>query len=143
MPEKLKQAFLYVKDFCEDTADNIKETVITAMDAAKLHYRIVSQRNSLNSLYAMIGKSELHGTAGSDEELSYIRERITKKEELLVMLEKQYRIVCGKVICPDCGRFMSDSFAFCPFCGRRMSDVEIPFESDVSEDELSDLREME
>ena len=31
-----KNAFFFVKDFCEDTADNLKETAMTAMDSTKL-----------------------------------------------------------------------------------------------------------
>ena len=57
MLEKIKQALLYGKDFCEDTAENIKETVVTAMDATKLSYRITAQRNELNALYASLGRN--------------------------------------------------------------------------------------
>ncbi len=143
MLEKLKQTFLSAKDFCEDTAENIKETVVTGIDAAKLHYRIVFQRNSLNSLYALVGRIHLGSSENGDNDIAGLRESIKRKEELLSMLEKQYRIVCGKIICPDCGRFMSDSYAFCPFCGRRIADVQIPYDADVSDDDLADLREME
>ena len=34
MMEKLRNAFLSGKDFCEDTAENFRETVTAAMDAA-------------------------------------------------------------------------------------------------------------
>ncbi len=151
MIEKIKQAFLYGKDFCEDTAENIKETVVTAMDATKLHYRITSQRNELNALYAALGRNaqaELNGKDSdklSEDEIARISLRINAKEEILSDLEKQYRFVSGKVICPKCGKFISDNVAFCPFCGRA-TDISADYtecESDISDDELDELREIE
>ena len=80
----IKSAFLYGKDFCEDTAENIKETVMNAVDCAKLHYRIVSKRNELNSLYAILGKNLMNTSDESDgkeETINALCGRITKKEE--------------------------------------------------------------
>ena len=150
MINKIKQAFLYGKDFCEDTAENIKETVVTAVDASKLHYRITAQRNELNALYASIGRSayaELNGKSEvlSEEEISKLCLRIGAKEEIIPALEKQYRAVCGKVICPRCGKFISDKNAFCQFCGRA-TDIApdyTDFDSDISDDELDELREID
>ena len=151
MIEKIKQVLLYGKDFCEDTAENIKETVVTAVDATKLQYRITAQRNELNALYASLGRSlqaDLTGKENgrlNDEEIARISSRINAKEEILSDLEKQYRVVSGKVICPKCGKFISDSVAFCPFCGRAtdMSADYSEYDSDVSDDDLSELRELE
>ena len=151
MIEKIKQAFLYGKDFCEDTAENIKETVVTAMDATKLHYRITAQRNELNALYAALGRNvqaELTDKESgrlSEEDIARISARINAKEEILSDLEKQYRVVSGKVICPKCGKFISDNVAFCPFCGRA-TDISADYTeygSDISDDELDELREIE
>ena len=148
MFETVKTLFLYGKDFCEDTVENIRETVVTAVDCAKLHYRIVSKRNELNALYALLGKDLLSGAesenAGAREaEINKLCERITKKEEILNGLLDQYRIVCGKVICADCGRFMSDKYVFCPYCGnRKRGEVAEPV-SDLDESELEDIREIE
>ena len=146
MLETLKNALLYGKDFCEDTAENIRETVVTAIDSAKLHYRIVNKRNELNALYAMLGKDLLAG-AGNDEvkaqEINKLCERIKSKEELLSGLLDQYRIVSGKVICPDCGRFTSEKFSFCPYCGNRMNEVSDEPVSDLDDDDLSDVRELD
>ncbi len=151
MIEKIKQALLYGKDFCEDTAENIKETVVTAMDATKLHYRITAQRSELNALYAALGRNvqaELNGKDSgrlSEDEIARISSRINAKEEILSDLEKQYRVVSGKVICPKCGKFISDNVAFCPFCGRAtdMSADYNEYDSDISDDELSELRELD
>jgi len=151
MIEKIKQAFLYGKDFCEDTAENIKETVVTAMDATKLHYRITAQRNELNALYAALGRNvqaELTDKESgrlSEEDIARISARINAKEEILSDLEKQYRVVSGKVICPKCGKFISDNVAFCPFCGRAtdISADYTEYDSDISDDELDELREIE
>ena len=151
MIEKIKQAFLYGKDFCEDTAENIKETVVTAVDSSKLYYRINSQRNELNALYAALGRNtfaQLAGTGNdklSEEEIARLCARIGAKEEIISDLEKQYRVVCGKVICPQCGKFISDKNAFCPFCGRP-TDISADYTedvSDISDDELSELREID
>lgn len=148
MFEAIKNAVLYGKDFCEDTAENIRETVVTAVDCAKLHYRIVSKRNELNALYALLGK-EMVGSLddGDDEvredEMNKLCERISGKEEILKGLLDQYRIVCGKVICPDCGKFMSEKYSFCPYCGNRMSDICGHIESDVDDEELEEVRETE
>ena len=151
MIDKIKQAFLYGKDFCEDTAENIKETVVTAMDATKLHYRITAQRNELNALYAALGRNvqaELTDKESgrlSEEDIARISARINAKEEILSDLEKQYRVVSGKVICPKCGKFISDNVAFCPFCGRAtdISADYTEYDSDISDDELDELREIE
>lgn len=151
MIEKIKQAFLYGKDFCEDTAENIKETVVTAMDATKLYYRITAQRNELNALYAALGRNaqaELTDKESgrlSEDEIARISSRINAKEEILSDLEKQYRVVSGKVICPKCGKFISDNVAFCPFCGRATDTVSdySDYDADISDDELSELREIE
>lgn len=148
MLEAIKNAFLYGKDFCEDTVENIRETVVTAVDCAKLHYRIVSNRNELNSLYALLGKDLLTGAEKSDggareAEINKLCERIAKKEEVLNGLLDQYRIVCGKIICPDCGRFMSEKYAYCPYCGKHVSDIAIEPQADVDEGELLDIREIE
>lgn len=151
MIEKIKQAILYGKDFCEDTAENIKETVVTAMDATKLHYRITGQRNELNALYAALGRNaqaelcDKENGRLSEDEIARISSRITAKEEILSDLEKQYRVVSGKVICPKCGKFISDSVAFCPFCGRA-TDISADYEeydSDISDDDLFELREID
>ncbi len=151
MIDKIKQALLYGKDFCEDTAENIKETVVTAMDATKLHYRITAQRNELNALYASLGRNvqaELTGKESgrlSEDEIARISARINAKEEILSDLERQHRVVSGKVICPKCGKFISDKVAFCPFCGRAtdISADYTEYDSDISDDELDELREIE
>ena len=149
MLDTLKNAFFYAKDFCEDTAENIKETVTTAVDCAKLHYRIVSQRNELNSLYAILGKSLMNGAEDDDaqkkeKQINALLERINKKEELLAGLLEQYRIVSGKVICPDCGKFLSEKYPYCPYCGNLVNNLadEIS-ESDVTQEELEDVREID
>ncbi len=148
MLDTLKDAFYYAKDFCEDTAENIKETVTTAVDCAKLHYRIVSSRNEINSLLAVLGRELLSGAensenAKSEEEINALCERIQKKEEILSGLLDQYRIVCGKVICPDCGRFMSEKYSYCPYCGKRVSDTFAEPVSDISEEALEEVREID
>lgn len=145
-----KNAFLYVKDFCEDTADNIKETAMTAMDSAKLQYRIISQRNELNAMYATLGRKLYRDVDGEGsehetdiEDISGLCERIKAKDEILTGLEKQFRIVAGKVICSGCGRFMSERYSYCPYCGKRISDAsedETVFVSDVTGDELDEVR---
>lgn len=143
MLDTIKNAILYGKDFCEDTAENIKETVVNAVDCAKLHYRIVSKRNEVNALYAVLGKNLMKGTEESEAEINALCEKITKKEDILNSLLEQYRIVCGKVICPECGRFMSEKYTYCPYCGKRVSDaIEAPV-SDISEEELIDVREID
>lgn len=143
MLDTIKNAILYGKDFCEDTAENIKETVVNAVDCAKLHYRIVSKRNDVNALYAVLGKNLMKGTEESEAEINALCEKITKKEDILNSLLEQYRIVCGKVICPECGRFMSEKYTYCPYCGKRVSDaIEAPV-SDISEEELIDVREID
>lgn len=143
MLDTIKNAILYGKDFCEDTAENIKETVVNAVDCAKLHYRIVSKRNEVNALYAVLGKNLMKGTEESEAEINALCEKITKKEDILNSLLEQYRIVCGKVICPECGRFMSEKYMYCPYCGKRVSDaIEAPV-SDISEEELIDVREID
>lgn len=151
MIEKIKQALLYGKDFCEDTAENIKETVVTAVDATKLQYRITAQRNELNSLYGALGRdayAEMNGGIDgilSEDETARICSRIAAKEEILKDLERQYRMVSGKVICPSCGKFISDVSSFCPFCGRA-TDISADydgFDADLSDDELEELREIE
>ena len=60
-------------------------------------------------------------------------------------LEKQYRVVTGKVICPKCGKFISETGAFCPFCGRAtdISTDYTDYDSDISDDELDELREID
>lgn len=141
-----KTAFFYVKDFCEDTADNFKETAMTAMDSAKLQYRIISQRNELNAMYATLGRLLYSGVKGeghgeSDEDID-LCERINAKEEILKGLEKQLRIVAGKVICSGCGRFMSERYSYCPYCGKHVSDDESDesFVSDITVEELDEVR---
>ncbi len=142
--------FLSGKDFCEDTAENIRETVSAAVDAAKLQYRITGKRKELNSLYASLGRimydklpDNEEGGIGRDT-AEGIRLRIEAKEEILGGLEKQLRIVSGKVICPNCGRFMSDKYLFCPWCGRHTGVSEnAEADSDVSGEELLDVREID
>lgn len=144
MIEALRKAFLSGRDFCEDTSENIKETLSAAIDAAKLQYRITSMRKELNALYATIGRAAYNGMQESEETLKGIRLRIEAKEELLSGLEKQLRIVSGKVICPGCGRFMSDKYSFCPWCGRHTGISEDEeTEADVSGEELLDIREID
>lgn len=147
MLEAIKNAILYGKDFCEDTAENIRETVVNAVDCAKLHYRIVANRKELNALYAQLGKNLLSGAgkenAANEEEINRICARISSKEEILNGLTDQYRIVCGKVICPDCGKFMSEKYTYCPYCGKKVSDVEAEISSDVTESDLDFVREID
>ncbi len=143
MKEKIKNLFLYGKDFCEDTAENLKETLSSAVDSAKLQYRITSQRKQLNALYSSLGRMCVEGQDEMEAEMANLLPRIKKKEELLAGLEDQLRIVCGKVICPDCGRFMSEKYVFCPWCGRVTgADSEEP-ESDITYEELFDIREID
>ena len=140
----LKDAFLYCKDFCEDTAENIKETVTAAVDTAKLQYRIVSQRNEINVMYAALGKSvAFEEKTADDEDVVRLKTRIAVKEELLDGLEKQLRIVSGKVICPDCGRFMSAKYTYCPYCGKLAGVLIDDGEADVTGEELLDIREID
>ena len=149
MMESLKNAILYGKDFCEDTIENLRETVVTAVDTAKLQYKINALRNEINLLYSVLGRDKyLEETESSEEkaeaeEIKILCERIKQKEELLAGLEKQYRVVCGKVICPDCGKFMSDNYTFCPWCGRRIGDDDSDEEADVTEDALLEIREID
>ena len=147
MMEKLRNAFLSGKDFCEDTAENFRETVTAAMDAAKLQYRITAKRKEINSLYAVLGRIMYADTvlkAEEKEQVKGLRLRIAAKEELLSGLEKQLRIVSGKIICPGCGRFMSDKYSYCPWCGRHTGGCgESEAGSDISGEELLDVREIE
>ena len=146
MFEKIKGAVLYGKDFLHHTAENFRETAITAVDCAKLHYRIVSNRNELKNLYAILGRTLLIGTGDGGEheaEINKLCERIKAKEDVLSGLLKQYRVVAGKVICPECGKFMSDSYAYCPYCGKHVSDVSEDDGSDISEEELDAVREID
>lgn len=145
MLDSIKNAILYGKDFCEDTAENLRETIVTAVDKTKLQYKITAQRNALNALYAAYGKMQYDGKNGdeSSEMLENLGQRIQQKEELLFGLEEQYRIVSGKVICPECGRFMSEKYRFCPFCGRENLKGEDYMEMDVSEDDLYEIREID
>ena len=142
MIEALRKAFLSGRDFCEDTSENIRETVLAAMDAAKLQYRITAKRKELNALYAALGRMVCDNQQDDKEAVDGIRLRIEAKEELLGGLEKQLRIVSGKVICPRCGRFMSDKYSFCPWCGRHTGVTEED-EADVSGEELLDIREID
>ena len=147
MIQGAKNAFYYVKDFCEDTADNLRETAMTAMDSAKLQYRITSQRNELNAMYATLGRM-LHGGEQSEDqkEIESLLERINAKDEILKGLEKQLRIVAGKVICSGCGRFMSERYTYCPYCGKQsgdVSEVEEIFVSDITGDELDEVRQLD
>ena len=127
----LKNAFFYVKDFCEDTAENLRETAVAVMDTAKLQYRITSQRNTLTAMYASLGKNLYNGVNGESvetlapEEINSLCERIATKEEILKGLEKQLRIVSGKIICSSCGRFMSDKYRYCPYCGRKFTSYQM------------------
>ena len=146
MMEFFRSALLYCKDFCEDTVENLRETVVTAVDTAKLQYKITALRNEINVLYSLIGRIKI--AEGSDEEaegecdIEVLKARIEQKEELLCGLEKQYRVVCGKVICPECGRFMSEKYTYCPWCGRRMGE-ESEQDSDVTEEILLEIREID
>ena len=147
-----QNAFFFLKDFVEDTADNIKETAMTAMDSAKLQYRITSQRNELNAMYATLGRA-LYKVDGGDGvveanegDISELCVRISAKDEILKGLEKQLRVVAGKVICSGCGRFMSDRYAYCPYCGKRVTDEVIEdefFVSDITGDELDEVRQLD
>ncbi len=146
MFDTIKNAFLYVKDFCEDTAENIKETAINAVDCAKLHYRIVAKRNEINNLYALLGKNLMNSSEENESKEAAINalcEKITQKEEILSGLLDQYRLVCGKVICPDCGRFMSEKYSYCPYCGNHVSDLTDTPDADVTDEELFDIREID
>lgn len=148
-----KNAFFFVKDFCEDTADNLKETAMTAMDSAKLQYRIISQRNELNAMYATLGRllysgvnEEGESRSEDEETISKLCERINAKDEILKGLEKQLRIVAGKIICSGCGRFMSERYSYCPYCGKRVGDVVMEndnFASDITVEELDDVRQID
>ncbi len=146
MMEYLRNALLYGKDFCEDTVENLRETVVTAVDTAKLQYKINALRNEINVLYALLGRikfAEISGEECDGEEAAKLCSRIEQKEELLCGLEKQYRIVCGKVICPECGKFMSAKYTYCPWCSRRIGEEEAEDESDVTEDALLEIREID
>ena len=147
-----QNAFFFLKDFVEDTADNIRETAMTAMDSAKLQYRITSQRNELNAMYATLGRA-LYKVEGGDAvveesegDISELCMRISAKDVILKGLEKQLRVVAGKIICSGCGRFMSDRYAYCPYCGKRVSDEVIEdefFVSDITGDELDEVRQLD
>ena len=150
--DRAQNAFFFLKDFVEDTADNIRETAMTAMDSAKLQYRITSQRNELNAMYATLGRAlyKVEGGDGVVEEnegdISELCVRISAKDEILKGLEKQLRVVAGKVICSGCGRFMSDRYAYCPYCGKRVTDEVIEdefFVSDITGDELDEVRQLD
>lgn len=182
MLKKTKELFLYTKDFFEDTAENIKETVVTAVDSAKLQYKITNQRNELNALYASLGKISIQMSEGTattkpkikaadkgtsengqnktdgkrtaekpkivsekEDVAEKLKNRAAQKEEILDGLQNQLRIVAGKVICPSCGRFMSDKFLFCPWCGRHINqsfDYDTD-SADVSSEELDNIREID
>ena len=149
MMEFLRSALLYCKDFCEDTAENLRETVVTAVDTAKLQYKITALRNEINVLYSLMGRIKISELSGEDPEegealdAAVLKERIEQKEELLCGLEKQYRVVCGKVICPQCGRFMSEKYTYCPWCGRRIGEEDTEQDSDVTEETLLEIREID
>ena len=147
--ESIKNALLYGKDFCEDTLENLRETIVTAVDTAKLQYKINALRNEINVLYSVLGRDKyMEETEDPAEktdgaEIKTLCQRIKQKEELLSGLEKQYRVVCGKVICPDCGKFMSDNYTFCPWCGRRIGEEDSDEGADVTEDALLEIREID
>ena len=148
----IRNTFFYLKDFCEDTAENIRETTVTVVDSAKLQYRITSKRNTLNAMYASLGKSLYSGANGLGEpgeksdEIGKLCDRIEAKEEILKGLEQQLRIVSGKVLCSSWGRFMSERYSYCPYCGKRVSEnleEDEFFASDITADELDEVRQLD
>lgn len=146
----VKNFIYYAKDVCEDRIDDLKEGVSTAVDRARLQRRITAQRNELNAMYASLGKDMcdcLYKDGGSldDGEASALYGRVKAKEEVIDGLERQLRIVAGKVICPACGRFTSERYSYCPYCGRRIGSVpcDDPNDVDVSEEELAIVREID
>lgn len=150
--ESLKNLFYFIKDFGEDTAENIRETTVTAVDSAKLRYRITAQRNEINAMYASLGRKlycENEGASSFEltaDEVDEICKRIRLKNEILKGLERQLRVVSGKVICPSCGRFMSEKYSYCPYCGKRITTVFAENEElgiDVTAEELDLVREID
>ena len=79
MMEYLRNALLYGQDFCEDTVENLRETVVTAVDTAKLQYKINALRNEINVLYALLGRIKFAEIAGEEcegEEAEKLCQRI-------------------------------------------------------------------
>lgn len=146
----VKDLFYYAKDVCEDGIDELRECVVSFADRTRLQRRITAQRNELNAMYAALGKDVL---LSSDKvvDISYgavsseICDRIKAKEKLIDGLERQLRIVAGQVICPSCGRFMSQRYSFCPYCGKRTSSApcDTCCDGDVSNEELAMVREID
>jgi beta-galactosidase/beta-glucuronidase len=109
----------------------------TPEDPYLYDFTLVSGEDKIQSYFAL-------RTITVGEENRIPRLLLNGKPYFLSGLLDQYRIVSGKVICPDCGRFLSEKYPYCPYCGNRVNDlVEGDGYSDVTEEELEDVREID
>lgn len=146
----VKDLLYYAKDICEDGIDELREYVISVADKTRLQRRITAQRKELNAMYAALGRDAVisfdkEADMSDGAVSSELCDRIRAKEEVIDGLERQLRIVAGQVICPSCGRFISERYSFCPYCGKRMGTASPDSwcDGDVSNEELAMVREID
>lgn len=115
--------------------DNVKNKVSAAgksaakmtkeiADTAKLKAEINGAKSTVENTYSDIGK--LYYEQKKDVPDEGYAELVAKISEALALIEKkeqEIREIRGEIICPQCGKHVTDkNISFCPACGARVRD---------------------
>lgn len=113
--------FTEVKRGLANTGKQVAKKTKEITDVMQLKSQIAEEKETVNRLYAAVGKQVFEAASEEDEqkfftEFGSIRKSLTKKEEL----EKVLAGMDGCIYCPECGARIDKNSVYCSRCGGKV-----------------------
>ncbi len=112
-----------LKSKLSKTAKGAVKVSNDAIEYTKLKIKLAETRDSIEELYAKIGRGVYEGVVGeneSDVDIESYAAQITELKTLENELTEQLSVVTNKKICPHCGARVRAESVYCGACGEKL-----------------------
>ena len=117
--------FNTVKDIFTKTAKDAVKASNTAVEYAKLKFKLSETNDKIKENYAQIGKLIYSTSIGEQVDSDDVEKICNEITELLKQAEEYEEAInkaSNKKLCPECGVKIPNDSVFCPKCGNKLAD---------------------
>ena len=123
-----------IKDFLKNIGQNVKEAtnkvsgkIDDTLDVQKLKYRITKKEEEISSIHQKLGERVIAAVYAEEDFEEDIVDAIAKIEALreeIAQMNTERMAKEHKILCPKCGKELSQKCEFCPHCGAKLVNEE-------------------